>query len=255
MATDAAAAPSAAALLCLLLLALALTPAAAQDASGIDLSVIPASCLAPAATFQTECAAAIEGAQSALGLTSSGAPGNATAEQAEAAIARYAQEAPPPSAECCLASCQFNNQGCVCSPGVVQVAASFLGGGGGGSGDASANSSNTTAGSAVLLSVARAFHQACNTRALSTYPLYAGASGCAVAPAPGSPQAEAAVATCGGAGGGTGAAPAPPAAPAGGAGSGPALEPTAAVPAAPTTAAAAPTAAATPSPAAAAPSA
>jgi hypothetical protein len=208
---------AAALLLALFVVAAALpTPALSQDASGIDLSSIPASCLAPAAQFQTECAGELESAQAALGLTSSGAS-NASAEAATAAVDEYARTAPPPSPACCTASCQFNNQGCVCSPGVVQVAATFLTGSGGNEGPGAnataANAANATAGAEVLLSVARAFHGAC-ARAAVSYPLYAGAAGCAAAPTPGTPQAEAAVATCGGAAapGGAAAAPAPAAA-------------------------------------------
>jgi len=179
--------------------------ARAQDVSGIDFTSIPAACLPRAATFQTDCAWEIEQAQAALGLTSAGAPGSATTEQAGAAIEEYTRTAPPPSVECCRASCAFNNEGCVCSPAVAQVAAGFLTDWAAGARSAAAappaalganaTANATQVGEQVLLSVARAFQAACAPTL--AYPLYAGPIQCASAPAPGSPQATGAVAACG----------------------------------------------------------
>jgi hypothetical protein len=192
---------AAAPLLVVLLVALSL---ALDAASAQDLSAIPPACLGLATTFQQACATELEQAQSALGVApgaSSGGGVNATAAQADAAIARYAQTAPPPSAECCKASCAFNNQGCACSPGVVALAASFLSGGDGG-GDSSQ----------VLTTIAKAFASGCARAAQAVpYTPYAGEAACMSAPAPGSPQAEAAVAACGAAAGTPAAAAAAPA--------------------------------------------
>jgi hypothetical protein len=165
-------------------------PAAAPSSSPID--SIPPACLPHATSFQISCATELELAQKELNPAAL-----STAAAADAAIAKYAASgAPPPSTECCKASCSFNTEGCVCSPAVVQAAGEYLvsnSGSGAASAPAAPPSPADTA--RVLTSIARAFHDACAPTL--AYPLYAG-DACGTAPAPGSPQAQAAVAKCGG---------------------------------------------------------
>ncbi|MEW5309113.1 MAG: hypothetical protein WDW38_001022 [Sanguina aurantia] len=102
--------------------------AAARSLLAAPPGIIPPGCTGPGLALQTDCAPEISAANTYFGNALKGgksASGHGVSSFNSAGVTAYLQNAKAPSAACCKASCDFNNNYCSCYPALLNIIKGF----------------------------------------------------------------------------------------------------------------------------------